>query len=214
MRTAIFRPMRILPGTDPLPVAVLCLISIFWGATGCRAPEPIFVKEGKKADFEAAWGEGRNRWRKSQQGEDETYFYWRNRQSMSGIIQMTGVQIVEGRPAARYYKMLKRGSAGVSVVRAWREEGVRIGQERAGFPALSMTDLYEACRRKNLPVDLTTHRLQLKIGPRGVLLACFAAHRRCMDDCGENFGVNGILYGRLSAADGKKFLTFPGTRWE
>lgn len=181
------------------------IVLLAWLA--CKSPDPIVLKDGSAAESVQACRTGLERWQKN----PTTYFYWRIRSSVTGAAESTGVQVVEGRPVARYYKALRGTGPAVQVATSWSETGDRLGAHRAGAAARSMDELYELCR-SSLERSGDLRRL-VRIDGRGVLSACHTAERRCMDDCGENFGVQGVVFGRLSETELKKFLTHPGTVW-
>ena len=153
--------------------------------------------------------EGRAAWEQTSTAAGRSYFYWRIRPAgETGIREVTGVQIQNGRVTARYVTVARMQGEPhqMQIYERHRESGARTGQARSGFPPRTMEQLYERCTQI-LPEpgpDAPPH--DVRIDNRGVLNVCYRVERGCMDDCSTNIGVDGLVLRQLNAAEIEQFL--------
>ncbi len=206
-------------------IPILTLIAtLLFGATlaACQSGEHTDAGDGEAGfpiirdagALQPALADGLKRWQASVQSAGATYFYWRVRPgSESGVREITGVQIVNGRATRRYITRARINHAGGGEASVFERVNEVVGAGRpnaAGFPARTMETLYENCRRI-LPrgaADPTAGRnhFELRLDPRGVLRACSIAEKQCQGDCTTNYGAAGLVFRELSASEVDAFM--------
>ncbi len=194
----------------------LCLLLTAGAIGGCSsaisAQNPAETQE--PGALPAILAAGNAQWQQSAEAAGSNYFYWRVRPAgMQPIHTVTGVQVQSGRVTARYVVRSRRDNSGkLVVVETLREPSPRAIRTRPGYTAHTVPQLIRECSLllgvsgRRARVSTETAHFGLAFDERGVLDVCYRVPRGCMDDCSTSYGVGGLVFRVLSAAEIDSFL--------